>query len=103
MAPSTPAVRFDDLGRFYGQTIGVTPLLDSGGVGTNQERASAPPHGGAIIDLNISVTAPPSPTLATTDPNPNGSRLRSLPPNPNPNESPPHLSLLRNQIIHWVI
>jgi hypothetical protein len=98
-----PVARSDDLDRFYGWQVRVTPLPASGGVGTRQERASAPPQGGGIIDLNISVTAPPSLTSATTDPNPNGSQLHSPQPNPNPNGSPPRLSSLGNRIIHRVI
>jgi hypothetical protein len=98
-----PTARSDDLGRFYGRTVGVNPLLASCGAGTSQERASTPPQGGAIIDLNISATAPPSPTTVTTDPNPNRSRLRLPSPNPNRHGSPSRLSPLGNRIIHRVI
>jgi hypothetical protein len=56
----SPVARSDDLDQFYGRTVGVTPLPASGGAGTSQVRASAPPHGSAIIDLNISaMTEPP--------------------------------------------
>jgi hypothetical protein len=102
-AQFTLAARSNDLGRFYGQTEGVTPLLVNGDAGTNHVTASAPLKGGATIDLNISATAPPSLTLATMDSSPNRLWIRSPPLNPNPNGSPPHLSLLGNQIIHQVI
>jgi hypothetical protein len=100
---SSPVVRSDDLNWFYGRTVGVTPLPASGGAGTSQERALAPPHGSAIIDFNILATSLPSPTPATMNLNPNGSQLRSPPPNPNPNGSPPCLFPLGNRIIHRVI
>jgi hypothetical protein len=74
-----PTARSDDLSQFYGQIEGVNPLSAIGGVGTSHVMTSAPPEGGAIIDLNISaIAAPsPSPTLATTDMIPNGLRIHS--------------------------
>jgi hypothetical protein len=92
----TPAVRSDDLDRFYGRIVGVAPLSTNDGAGRSQVRASTPPEGGVIIDLNISATTPPSSTPTTTDLNPNMMQIRSPPPNPNPNGSPPRLSLLGN-------
>jgi hypothetical protein len=62
---------------------GVAPLSANGDAGMSHVTASAPPEGGAIIDLNISATAPPSPTPATTDASPNGLQIHSPPPNPN--------------------
>jgi hypothetical protein len=95
--------RSDDLGRFYGQTEGVTPFSEADGSGTSQTRASEPPKGGTIINLNISAVAHPSLTLETIDPNPNGLRIRSPRQNPNPNGSPLRVSPLGNRVIHWVI
>jgi hypothetical protein len=98
----TLVARSNDLGRFYGRTDGVTPLSAISGAGTSHVTASAPPTGGAIIDLNISATAPP-PSPATIDLSPNGLRIRSPPQNHIPNGSPPRLSPLGNRITHRMI
>jgi hypothetical protein len=97
------AVRSDDLDRFYCRTEGVILVPEAGGSGMSQTRASKPPECNAIIDLNVSPIAPPSPTPATIDTNHNGLQICSPPPNPNPNGSPPRPSLLGNWVIHQVI